>query len=150
MTDTCRRESRQLGRRARSLGSQKATKIASEGEPPSQTEPTNWDLLREALLALARKRPVVAGDPRQHIPGRSGREAVDLPVAVAHCFLEAACRYARGAAVLFPRSASNHRKNGAKRGRWCMNRNWPATNPTHRSITYQERTTMAYRVRPSG
>ena len=34
--------------------------------------------------------------------------------------------------------------------RWCMNRNWPATNPTHRSITYQERTTMAYRVRPSG
>ena len=27
--------------------------------------------------------------------------------------------------------------------RWCMNRNWPATNPTHRSITYQERTTMA-------
>ena len=35
-------------------------------------------------------------------------------------------------------------------GRWCMNRNWPATNPTHRSITYQERTTMAYRARPSG
>ena len=34
--------------------------------------------------------------------------------------------------------------------RWCMNRNWPATNPTHRSITYQERTTMAYRARPSG
>ena len=35
-------------------------------------------------------------------------------------------------------------------GRWRMNRNWPATNPTHRSITYQERTTMAYRARPSG
>ena len=35
-------------------------------------------------------------------------------------------------------------------GRWCMNRNWPTTNPTHRSITYQERTTMAYRARPSG
>ena len=35
-------------------------------------------------------------------------------------------------------------------GRWCMNRNWPATNPTHRSLTYQERTTMAYRARPSG
>ncbi len=34
--------------------------------------------------------------------------------------------------------------------RWCMNRNWPATNPTHRSITYQEGTTMAYRARPSG
>ena len=34
--------------------------------------------------------------------------------------------------------------------RWCMNRNWPATNPTHRSITYQERTTMAYPARPSG
>ena len=34
--------------------------------------------------------------------------------------------------------------------RWRMNRNWPATNPTHRSITYQERTTMAYRARPSG
>ena len=34
-------------------------------------------------------------------------------------------------------------------GRWCMNRNWPATNPTHRSITYQERTTMAYRARPA-
>ncbi len=34
--------------------------------------------------------------------------------------------------------------------RWCMNRNWPATNPTHRSITYQERTTMACRARPSG
>ena len=34
--------------------------------------------------------------------------------------------------------------------RWCMNRNWPTTNPTHRSITYQERTTMAYRARPSG
>ena len=35
--------------------------------------------------------------------------------------------------------------------RWCMNRNWPAaTNPTHRSIIYQERTTMAYRARPSG
>ena len=34
--------------------------------------------------------------------------------------------------------------------RWYMNRNWPATNPTHRSITYQERTTMAYRARPSG
>ena len=34
--------------------------------------------------------------------------------------------------------------------RWCMNRNWPATNPTHRSSTYQERTTMAYRARPSG
>ena len=33
---------------------------------------------------------------------------------------------------------------------WCMNRNWPATNPTHRSITYQERTTMAYPARPSG
>ena len=31
--------------------------------------------------------------------------------------------------------------------RWCMNRNWPATNPTHRTITYQERTTMAYRTR---
>ena len=38
----------------------------------------------------------------------------------------------------------------AAEGRWCMNRNWPATNPTHRSITYQERTTMAYRARPSG
>ena len=38
----------------------------------------------------------------------------------------------------------------ASEGRWCMNRNWPATNPTHRSITYQERTTMAYRARPSG
>ena len=37
-----------------------------------------------------------------------------------------------------------------REGRWCMNRNWPATNPTHRSITYQERTTMAYRARPSG
>ena len=35
-------------------------------------------------------------------------------------------------------------------GRWCMNRNWPATNPAHRSITYQERTTMAYPARPSG
>ena len=34
--------------------------------------------------------------------------------------------------------------------RWCMNRNWPATNPTHKSITYQERTTMAYPARPSG
>ena len=34
--------------------------------------------------------------------------------------------------------------------RWCMNRNWPATNPTHRSTTYQERTTMAYQARPSG
>ena len=32
--------------------------------------------------------------------------------------------------------------------RWCMNRNWPATNPTHRSITYQERTTMAELGRP--
>ncbi len=40
--------------------------------------------------------------------------------------------------------------NEAGKGRWCMNRNWPATNPTHRSITYQERTTMAYRARPSG
>ena len=29
------------------------------------------------------------------------------------------------------------------KGRWCMNRSWPATNPTHRSITCQERTTMA-------
>ena len=38
----------------------------------------------------------------------------------------------------------------ASSGRWCMNRNWPATNPTHRSITYQERTTMAYPARPSG
>ena len=38
----------------------------------------------------------------------------------------------------------------AETWRWCMNRNWPATNPTHRSITYQERTTMAYRARPSG
>ena len=41
-------------------------------------------------------------------------------------------------------------KLGVTAGRWCMNRNWPATNPTHRSITYQERTTMAYRARPSG
>ena len=38
---------------------------------------------------------------------------------------------------------------GAVGWHWCMNRNWPATNPTHRSITYQERTTMAYRARPS-
>ena len=38
----------------------------------------------------------------------------------------------------------------AVKRRWCMNRNWPTTNPTHRSITYQERTTMAYRARPSG
>ena len=38
---------------------------------------------------------------------------------------------------------------GAGGWHWCMNRNWPATNPTHRSITYQERTTMAYRARPS-
>ena len=42
------------------------------------------------------------------------------------------------------------REGGGCMGRWCMNRNWPATNPTHRSITYQERTTMAYRARPSG
>ena len=42
-----------------------------------------------------------------------------------------------------------HYQRGGE-GRWCMNRNWPATNPTHRSITYQERTTMAYRARPSG
>ena len=40
--------------------------------------------------------------------------------------------------------------NKADPWRWCMNRNWPATNPTHRSITYQEHTTMAYRARPSG
>ena len=40
--------------------------------------------------------------------------------------------------------------NSGGNRRWCMNRNWPATNPTHRSITYQERTTMAYRARPSG
>ena len=32
--------------------------------------------------------------------------------------------------------------------RWCMNRNWPATNPTHRSITYQERTRFEYRRCP--
>ena len=38
----------------------------------------------------------------------------------------------------------------ASERRWCMNRNWPATNPTYRSITHQERTAMAYRVRPSG
>ena len=56
-------------------------------------------------------------------------------------------------------AASNCEKNCKCRGfsnvtifkrRWCMNRNWPTTNPTHRSITYQERTTMAYRARPSG
>ncbi len=57
-----------------------------------------------------------AGDPPQHTLGRFGREAVDLPVAVVNRFPEAACRFARGAAVLFPHWASNRRKNGAKRG----------------------------------
>ena len=45
---------------------------------------------------------------------------------------------------------SSSHVGAAQSGRWCMNRNWPATNPTRRSITYQERTTMAYRARPSG
>ena len=48
------------------------------------------------------------------------------------------------------RDAAGQMLASAVRRRWCMNRNWPATNPTHRSITYQERTTMAYRARPSG
>ena len=34
------------------------------------------------------------------------------------------------------------RRIGFRVGRWCMNRNLPATNLTHRSITYQERTTI--------
>ena len=36
--------------------------------------------------------------------------------------------------------------NSGGNRRWCMNRNWPATNPTHRSITYQERTAIGHPV----
>ena len=78
MTDASRRESRQLRRRARPLGSQKATQIALEAGTPSQAGPAIRSLHREAWPALTRKWAVVAGDHRQPIPVPSGREAVGL------------------------------------------------------------------------
>ena len=93
----------------------KATQIAREGETPSQAEPTNRARLREGVPALARKW-AVAGDPRQHIPGRDGRDAVDLPVAVVNRSPEAVCRFAVGVEDSCPHWVPNRRRNGAKRG----------------------------------
>ncbi len=116
MTDASMPQSGQLPRRARPIGSRKATQIASEGETPSQTEPAIRARLREALRALARTWPVVAGDPRQRIPAPSGREAVDLPVAVVNRSPEAVCRFAVGVEDSCPHWVPNGRKNGATRG----------------------------------
>ena len=109
-------ESRQLRRRARPLGFHRGAKIVREGETPSQVGPAIWDLPRDALPALARRWDAVAGDPRQHTPVPSGREAVDLPLAVVNRCPEAVCRVVVGVDDLFPHWAANRGKNGAKRG----------------------------------
>ena len=116
MTDACKREPRQLRRGAHPSDSQKATQIALEAGPPSQARPDIRDLLREAWPALTRQWAVVAGDPRQHNPDRSGQEAVDHSLAVVTRSPEAVCRFAMGVESLFPHSASNRRKNGATTG----------------------------------
>ncbi len=89
-------QSRQLRRRSRRLG--------------PQVEPPIRDLPREALLALTRKWAVATGDYRRHAPSRSGRDAVDLPVAVGNRSPEAVCRFARGVDDLCPHWAQNRRK----------------------------------------
>ncbi len=101
--DASMAQSRQLRRRSRRLG--------------PQVEPPIRDLPREALLALTRKWAVATGDYRRHAPSRSGRDAVDLPVAVGNRSPEAVCRFARGVDDLCPHWAQNRRKNDAKRGR---------------------------------
>ncbi len=116
MRDASRRETGRLRRGARPLSSQKATQIAREWETPNQAVPPIRDLLREVFPTLAGQWAVGAGDPPQHTLGRFGREAVDLPVAVVTRSPEAACRFARGAAVLCPHWVPNRRKNGAQRG----------------------------------
>ena len=134
--DASMAQSRQLRRRSRRLG--------------PQVEPPIRDLPREALLALTRKWAVATGDYRRHAPSRSGRDAVDLPVAVGNRSPEAVCRFARGVDDLCPHWAQNRRKNDAKRVDWvqkpaqkCAKRTlartntvgcWP-WNPTRRKLS---------------
>ena len=77
MTGASMAEFRQPRRRARLLGSQKATQIVREGEPPSQAVPDIQYLLREALRVLVYRWPMGGSDHRQHTLGRSGREVVN-------------------------------------------------------------------------
>ena len=102
-TDASTDESRQLRRRTDRLG--------------SQAEPAIRDLFREALVTLWRERAVGFGGHSRHTLSRSGRDAVDLPLVFGNRSLQAACRFAVGAAGLFPHWAQNRSKNGVKRGR---------------------------------
>ena len=132
------------------------------GNPPDPAGRTYrtaylWEevLQRDSLLDLLARFIHLQMDEKRDDQGRKVKtESMIFPryhqLQAVRMLVAAARSEGVGHNYLVEHSAGSGKSNMSRAGRWCMNRNWPTTNPTHRSITYQERTTMAYRARPSG